>query len=107
MNNEITVSEEADNLIREYKNDYYSLQIILFFADHPYTQFNELAITHTLDRNGGRGYIQKALSNFVEKRIVKTHKDSSASLYSLTENIQRQVLELAKITPYQRQLLVR
>ena len=107
MNNEITVSEEVGSLIREYKNDYYSLQIILFFANHPYTQFNELAIIHALDRNGGRGYIQKVLSNFVEKGIVKTHKDSRAPLYSLTENIQKQALELTKITSYQRQLLVR
>ena len=107
MNNEITVSGKVCNLIREYKNDYYSLQIILFFADHPYTRFNELAIVHTLDRNGGKGYIQKALNNFVEKKIVKTHENSSTSLYSLAENIQKQVLELAEITPYQRQLLVR
>jgi len=107
MNNEITISEERSNFIEEYKNDYYSLQIIQIFAEHPYAQFNESAIIHALNQNGGRGYIQKALSNFVEKGIIKTNEQSGASLYSLTETIRRQVLELAKFTPYQRQLLMR
>ena len=107
MNNEITVSGEMGNFIEEYKNDYYSLQIIMVFADHPYTQFNESAIIHALNQNGGRGYMQKALSNFVKKGIIKTHGNNGASLYSLTEDIQRQVLELAKLAPYQRQLLMR
>lgn len=107
MTNEISVSEEVCNLIKEYKNDYCSLQLILFFADHPYMQFDELAIIHALNQDNGSVYIQRTLSNFVERGIIKTQIGSSGSLYSLPENVRRLVLELAKLAPHQRQLLLR
>jgi len=106
MTNEISVSEEVCNLIKEYKNDYCSLQLILFFADHPYMQFDELAIIHALNRDNGKSYVQRALSNFVEKGVIKTI-GSSVPLYSLPENVRRLVSELARLDPHQRQLLVR
>ena len=107
MTNEINVSEEVCSFVKEYKNDYCALKIILFFADHPYARFSELAIIHALNHDNGRVYIQRTLSNFVERGIIKTQIGSSVLLYSLPENVRRLVLELAKLVPHQRQLLVR
>ena len=52
MDSEITISEELVHFIRKNANDRYRLQLVLFFADHPCAQFNELAIIHALDKDG-------------------------------------------------------
>ncbi len=106
MTSEITIPEELYRFIKEHTNDYYLQQLIMFFTDHPYAQFNELAIIHALNQDGGRRCVQEALRNLVDKGIIKTCIDSNVPLYSLPANMQSLVLELAKLEPRQRQLLL-
>jgi len=107
MTSKVAVSEEMGNFIKEYKDDYYCLRLILLFADHPYMQFDEVAIVNTLSQDDIRGHIRKALSNFVEKGIIRTQTGSRALFYSLPEHIRGLVSELAKLSPSQRQQLLK
>lgn len=107
MTSEITISEVLFHLIREHANDRYRLQLVLFFADHPYTQFNELAIVHALNQDGGRRYLLKALSDLVDKGMIRTCTATNGVIYSLHENMRCLVSELAKLDVCQRQLLLR
>ncbi len=102
MSSKITISEDLFRFISEHTNDYYALQLILFFAEHPYAQFNELAIIHALNQDGGRRCLQQALRILVDKGMIKTCVDSNVHVYSLPENMRSLVLELARLNPSQR-----
>ncbi len=110
MTSEITISEELRHFVDEHANDYHALQIILFFADHPYARFSELTIIHALnhDRSGER-CIQEALRKLVDKRMMKMSTESKVAFYSLSENtsVRSPVLELAKLDVRQRQIFLR
>ena len=106
MNKKPSVSGELFHFIRENANDHYALQVILFFADHPYARFNEPAIIHASNLNGGRIFLQKALKNLVAKGTVKACVYNNGALYSLDENNATPILELAKLDMHQRQVLV-
>src|SRR3990172_753706 len=97
MDSESTISEESLNFIKEAANDSYCLQIILFFAGHPYAQFNELAIIHALNHDGERRYLQRALGVLVDKAMIKTHMDSKTLVYLLADNMRSLASELAKL----------
>ncbi len=107
MTRGIIISAELSHFIKENSDDYYTLQLMLFFADHPYTRFNELAIIHALNPECGRRGIQKALRELVAKGIIKTCVDSNMHLYSLLENARSLILELAGLDLGQRQPLLR
>ncbi len=109
MTSEITISEELRHFVNEHTNDYYTLQIILFFADHPYARFSELAIIHALNHDGGGHCIQEALRGLVDKGMMKMSTESNVAFYSLPENTSMWslVLELAKLDVHQQQILLR
>jgi len=107
MTNEITISDGLYHLIKEQTNHHYALQLILFFADHPYARFNKLAIIYALDQDGGKRCIKKALSDLVDKGIIiEKCINSHVPVYSLAENMRSLVLELKKLALRQRQLLL-
>jgi len=107
MASEITVSEELCHFIKEHATDYYTLQLILFFAHHPYAQFDEMAISQALNQGSERHCIQKALGDLADKGIVQTSIANNVPLYSLTVNMRSLVLELAKLDVRQQQLLLK
>ena len=107
MIREVSVSEGLFQFIKSYITDYYSLQLIIFFARHAYTKFSEVAITQALTRGVRRQYFQKALMAFIQKGIVQIYITNNISLYSLNANIRDLVLELAKLDMYQQQLLLK
>jgi hypothetical protein len=106
---EISISDELHNFIRDHARVSYSLQIILFFADHPCARFNEQTILHSLGENGGSHYVQKALGELVaEGMLMATNIDSRSPLYSLAEhNPSRDlILALSQMDMCRRQLVV-
>lgn len=106
MTAEMTIPGKLFRFVKEHTNNYYSLHIILLFANHPFTRFNELAIIHAIHRDGSRLHIQKALRELVDKGILTTRIDSNVHLYSLPENMRSVVLELAKLDLLQQQQLL-
>jgi len=107
MPNELNISDELTHYLNADTNDGYAIQIILFFAEHPHAQFNEPAIIHSLNRNGGRHYLQKALKALVDKGIVATRTYSNIPLYSLPENMRSLALAMRKLNKGQTRLLLR
>lgn len=109
MTSKVTISGELSHFIKEYANDYYALQLILFFAVHHYARFSELAIIHALNQNGGRRSLHKALRNLVDRGIIRTCIENKVLLYSLPDNTSMRslLLELAQLDAYQRWLLIR
>ena len=106
MLGEITISEGLYHFIKEQTNDRYALQLILFFADHPYAQFSELAIIYALDQDGRKRCIREALRGLVDKGILEKCINSYVVIYSLAEYTRSLVLELKKLASPQRQLLL-
>lgn len=107
MANKIAISEGLYHFIKEHASDHHTLQVILFFADHPHAQFNELAIIHALNQDGGRRSLQKALKVLVDKGMIKALIVNNATVYSLPENMRSLASELARFDVHQRWLLQR
>jgi hypothetical protein len=109
MTSKVIISEELSHFIKEHANDHCALQLILFFAIHPYARFSELAITHALNQNGGRRSLQKVLRNLVDRGIIRKCIENNVLLYSLSDNssMRSLVLELARLDVQQRWLLLR
>ncbi len=83
------------------------MQVILFFADHPYARFNELAIIQALKQDGGESLIQQALRDLANMGIINTWMDGEVTIFSLIENMRNLALELAKLDVPQQQRLLR
>lgn len=109
MTAETGMSAELHLFIRDNVEDYYSFQLLLFFARHPYARFNELAIIHAFNEDRGRPHIKKALKELVGKGIVKMCAETNVRLYSLSDDdlCHRSVLNLAKLDVHKGQLLLR
>ena len=106
MTGETNTSDNICTLVKENKSDYYTLQVILFFSDHPFARFNELAIIHALNQENGRRYIQEALKDLVEAEMIKSGMDSGVTVYSLVETMRGLVMELARLDAGQQQRLL-
>jgi hypothetical protein len=106
MMGEINTSNNTCNLIKENKSDYYTMQVILFFSDHPFARFNELAIIHALNQENGRRYIQEALKDLVDAEMIKSGMDGGIAVFSLVENMRGRVMELARLDVGQQQRLL-
>lgn len=106
MTGKIAIAEKLFCSIKEHTDSYYSLQIILFFTNHPCTRFNDSAIIQAINQDGGKCYIQKALRELVDRRIIITYTDGSVILYALSENMRSMMLEMAEFDlPQQHRLL--
>jgi hypothetical protein len=106
MIGEMRTSDNTCKLIIENKNDYYTMQVILFFSDHPFARFNELAIIHALNQENSKRYIQEALKDLVEAEIIKSGMDGGIAVFSLVENMRGLVMELARLDVRQQQRLL-
>lgn len=107
MNAETNISKESFYFIKQHINNRYGLQIVMFFADHPYAQFNELAIIHALNQEGGKVYLQRALSGLVDAGMIQTCVDNNIRIYSLSARMINLVLEIARLDLCHRQLLIK
>ena len=97
MAGRIDISEELCCFIREHLDNYYTQQLILFFATHPHARFSELAVIHALNHNGGRNCLQKALTQLVDKGVITRYNKNNVLFYALPDNtsLQNLVLEFA------------
>jgi hypothetical protein len=103
-NTEISQQDAFEQLIDNYIEDHYCMELLRFFGSHPRTRFNRLAVT--LNGNGQRSEAESALAQLIEKGVVKTSIENNVPLYSLTEDksIRRRVLELINLEWCHRQL---
>ena len=106
ITSEIAIEEKLCQFIKEYADDQYCLELVIFLGRHPCTRFSQLAIVHALDRR--RLYIERALRRLISKGVVTTSIENNVPVYSLTENesLANPVLALAKLDWYQWQRLL-
>lgn len=96
---QITGKDSLCQLIDEYHDNPYCLELIQFFGWHPGTRFSELAVLHALSVAGERRYIVKALCQLVDKGMVKTYSENGIGLFCLTddESVRQAVLDIARL----------
>jgi hypothetical protein len=100
---EVKISDEIYNLIKDNASDYYTMQIIVFFGNHPFARFNELAVIHALNQENGRHLIQKSLRDLVNAGIIKAEIEGRAAVFSVVENMREIVTGLAGLDIHQQQ----
>jgi hypothetical protein len=96
-------------LIKEYNDDPYCLELIRFFGWHPNARFSGLAVLHALSVGGERRYVEKALSQLVDKGMVKTYSENDIAFYCLTDDkaLRQSVLDVARLDWSQWQVMLR
>ena len=74
------------------------LALLRFFVAHPHGRFSKLAIVHTIDDEGNRPEVEKALTQMVGEGIVQTSTENDISFFRLThdEPVRRVILEMAE-----------
>lgn len=104
---QIAIEGKLWQLVKEYADDQYCLELLRFLGRHPSTQFSQAVIAHAL--NSRKLHIESALKRLTDKGIVRTHVGNNILLYSLTDNepLRSPVFDLAKLEWYQWQLLLR
>ena len=107
MTSEINISEDLDLFVRQHATDYCAMQLILFFAYHPFTRFSWLAISQYLKQVGKKHPVRKVLADFAEKGIIQMDTRNNVPVYSLSEEIQNTVSELMRLDVRQQQKLLR
>lgn len=101
--------EYVCQLIKEYIDNPYCLELIQFFGWHPNARFSGLAILHALSVSGERCYIEKALRQLVDKGMVKTYSENNIAFYWLTnhEELRQTALDVASLDWGQWQVMLR
>jgi hypothetical protein len=104
-----TEREFLCQLIKEYDNDPYCLELIQFFGQHPHTRFSGLAILHALSVSGERLYVEKALRQLVDKGLVKTYSENNIAFYCLTDDdaLRQAALDATRLDWSQWQVMLR
>ncbi|HEX9897558.1 MAG TPA: hypothetical protein VGA85_07885 [Dehalococcoidales bacterium] len=104
-----TEREFLCQLIKEYSDDPYCLELIQFFGWHPNACFSGLAILHALSVSGERRYVEKALRQLIDKGVVKTYSENNIAFYRLTDDkaLHQAVLDIARLDWGEWQVMLR
>jgi hypothetical protein len=104
-----TEREFLCQLIKEYGDDPYCLELIQFFGSHPHARFSGLAILHALSVSGERLYVEKALRQLVDKGLVKTYSENNIAFYCLTDDdaLRQAALDATRLDWSQWQVMLR
>ena len=93
----VAIERELYQSLRQYVDDRFCLDILLFLGAHPHTRFSLLAIVHALGTQ--RLYVEHALRHLIDKGVVREYADSNPSYYSLTgdESLRRLIADLSRL----------
>jgi hypothetical protein len=80
---DIHIEEKLYSFIREFSNNLYSLELLLFFSRHPNARFNRTAVIQALTTR--RYDTGMALKELVDKNMVVTYFENGITLYALTK----------------------
>jgi hypothetical protein len=98
---------EINHFIRQNTSEYYTMQVVQFFAKHPYARFNEVAIIKALNQEDSRYLIEETLKDLVSMGVIKVGIDGNRAVFSLSENGRDAASEYAKLDIYQQQRLLK
>jgi len=80
---EIDIEDKLCNFIKDFSEDLYSLELLLFFSRHPNARFNRTAVIHALTTRQFDAGI--ALKQLMDKKMVVTYCENGITLYALTK----------------------
>ena len=81
-----TERENVCQLLEEYADDPYCLELIQFFGWHPNTRFSGLAVLHAMNVNSEKRYIEMAMRQLIDKGMVRAYSEHNVHFYHLTED---------------------
>jgi hypothetical protein len=84
MVKDMQIEEKLYDFIKEFSDDLYSLELLLFFSRHPNARFNRTVILHVLTTKQFDSGI--ALKHLIDKKMVVTYTENGITLYALTKN---------------------
>lgn len=103
---QIDVEEKLFAFIKDFADDLWSLQLLLFFSRHPNARFNRTAVIHALTtRQFDTGI---ALKRLLDRKIVVSYTENGTSLYGLTKEKPAHglAIKLVTIDQYQWQIVL-
>jgi hypothetical protein len=80
---DIDIEDKLCNFIKDFGDDLFSLELLLFFSRHPHARFNRTAVVHALTTKQFDTGI--ALKRLIDKKIVVTYCENGVTLYALTK----------------------
>jgi hypothetical protein len=80
---DINLKDSLCNFIREFADDLYSLELLLFFSRHPNARFNRTAVLHAVITS--RFDTGIALKRLIDKKLVITYCENGITLFALTK----------------------
>jgi len=80
---EINLQDSLSNFIREFADDLYSLELLLFFSRHPHARFNRTAVLHAVITKQFDTAL--ALKRLIDKKLVVTSCENGINLFALTK----------------------
>ena len=94
-----TIGIQEQHAFAKCSESCYCLELIRFFAAHPSTSFNRLAVIRFQDPNNPGLEVERALEHLISYGIIRATLVNDEYLFSLTEDESRRkwVLEQAKL----------
>jgi hypothetical protein len=104
---EIDIEDKLCDFIKNFSDDLYSLELLLFFSRHPNARFNRTAVLHApvKSRQFDTGI---SLKQLIDKKLVVTYHENGIILYALTKEEPLHTLsaQLANIDQRQWQIIL-
>ncbi len=82
---EINIEDKLSTFIKEFSDDLYSLELLLFFSRHPNARFNRTVVLHAPIVSGRQFDTSIALRRLIDKKLVITYAENGITLYALTK----------------------
>jgi hypothetical protein len=82
---EIDVEDKLYTFIKDFNDDLYSLELLLFFSRHPNARFNRTVVLHAPIVSGRQFDTSIALRRLMDKKLVVTYAENGITLYALTK----------------------
>lgn len=80
---DIGIEDKLCNFIKNFSDDLYCLELLMFFSQHPNARFNRSAVLHALTIEHFETSI--SLKRLIAKKIVVTYSENGNTLYGLTK----------------------
>ncbi len=103
---DIEIEDKLCNFIKEFSDNLYCLELLMFFSRHPNARFNRTAILHSVNVEHFEASL--SLKHLIDKKVVVSYSENGATLYGLTkeEPIHSQAAQMVHIDQHQWQIIL-
>jgi hypothetical protein len=81
--NDIEIEDKLSYFIKEFSDNLYCLELLMFFSRHPNARFNRSAILHSVNIEHFEASI--SLKHLTDKKMVIAYPENGITLYGLTK----------------------